>query len=551
MGRSLSLGLTAAGFACLLAWGLGHASADLWWDEIISLSQYALVGFARTVTTYPDPNNHILLNLLDNAVTRVLGTRDLYQLAAHPGPLRWVQWIVAAGTGIYVLRTGRRFFAPPTGALALVYLVTSLPYLNFSMQLRGYNLSQFFAAGLVHHVWSAEERSSRRHLGATTLMAFGLLYTVPSNAYFLLAVALSIGYRLVRPRDASRTAGAFLRRPGAGVLAAVAAGAALAFLAYLPVLHTLLDNRFVDVGPGERTFVLTRRLPQVVLHLVSYRYALIAVALAGFFLAWRRRGDLRGSGRAANLLALLVLPFLFSFLRNDAPFERTFLVLAPVLALTLAASTLWFVETVTASRRWRSALVAAAAVYALATLAFAVDHVQRRLEDNLEKGIREQNLLASFYQHHGFRPSLVAARLTEAEGRVSAPILLVDELDRVSLSLYLQARGLACTSLVRLSPRAEGGEATHIGLFEKSHGRGEDPEYFRAGLSLPETRENDRLTPVLTVAETYEPAPRYYVVTAFGEKNRAILETFHPGYRLEEIGPRDAHGFQCWLLTRR
>ncbi|MDP6908776.1 MAG: hypothetical protein QF371_04680, partial [Flavobacteriales bacterium] len=93
--------LLAIGLVPLLHWMFGHLHQDGWWDELISLKDYALVGFQTTMTSYPEPGNHILFNLFDNVLSRLLGVRDFYEMLDHLWKLRLAQGILSIGTCIY------------------------------------------------------------------------------------------------------------------------------------------------------------------------------------------------------------------------------------------------------------------------------------------------------------------------------------------------------------------------------------------------------------------------------------------------------------------
>jgi len=545
MNRSLSLGLSIAAALCLLLWGFYYSSFDLWGDEIISLKDYALAGFTTTVTTYLDPNNHILLNLLNNAVSDLLGIRNLYQAMDQVPLFRWLQWGVSLGTCLYVLLMGKKFFSPSAGVLSLVFLVTCLPFLNFSMQLRGYGLSMFFAAALAYHAWSAEERRSWRNLALVSVTAFGILYVIPSNAYFAFALGVLLTWRALWPVDESEKGRSFWLRRGTWVVAALSSGALLALLAYSPVLRDLFNNRFVEASPDDRMFILARRLPQVALNLVSFRYLVIPIALGGFFFALRKRDHrLPGSERAAPLIGLLLFPFLFSFFRNDEAFQRTFIFLAPLFSLALGAGVAWCLQNSVGRVRVRDLLTGVVAVYAFGTLAFAHITVQGRLQENLRSGIREQTILANYYQLGGFHPSRVAMELAMVHEDRPGPVLLVDGLDPVSLTYYLMKEDLNSTSILSLRPAGQGESGTHIGLFQKSQGRGEELTFFRSEIHLEdELQGGDQLTPSLVVAKAYEPSDLYYVVTAFYEKNRDLFRTLYPSLGMETVF--ELEGFAC------
>ncbi|MFC2176699.1 hypothetical protein ACFLR1_07025, partial [Bacteroidota bacterium] len=93
-----SLVLAAIGLIPLLHWMWSHVQQDAWWDELISLKNYALVTFSTTATSYPEPGNHILFNHFNNALSRLIGERDFYDMLDQLWKLRLAQGILAIGT---------------------------------------------------------------------------------------------------------------------------------------------------------------------------------------------------------------------------------------------------------------------------------------------------------------------------------------------------------------------------------------------------------------------------------------------------------------------
>ncbi|MCJ7628264.1 MAG: glycosyltransferase family 39 protein [Longimicrobiales bacterium] len=549
MNRFIYSGLVAATALCLVFWGLYYSSFDLWGDELVSMKDYALANFKTIVTIYPGPNNHVLFNLLNNAVSDLWGIQDIYQAMDRVPLFRGIQWLIAVGTCLYVFLMGKRFFSTSAGVISIVFLVTCLPFLNFSMQLRGYCLSMFFAAGLTYHTWLAEETPSWKQLVLVSLMAFGMLYAVPSNAYYAFAMSFLVAWRTAWPTNAAETGKSLFRRRGTLVTAALASGAILALLAYSPILGDLFNNRFVQASPGDRMFILTRRLPQVVLSLISFRYLIVPIALGGFYFALRKSDDRPpGSEKSILLIGLLGVPFFISFFRNDEAFQRTFIFLAPISSLTLGAGTVWFLQSTVVRNLRRDLFAVCVAIYAFGTLGFAHVTVQEHLKENLRSGIKAQNLMENYYQLRGFRPSRLAVGLAEIHRGRAGPILLVDDLDPVSLSYYLLAEDLTSTSILSIRSAGEGESGTHIGSFQKSLGRGKDLTFFESSIHLSnDLEEGNRLTPALVVAESMEPSDMYFLITAFPEKNRALFQGLFPSFLLETV--IESEGFSCFRIS--
>lgn len=618
----LLLGLALGG---LLAWGVRTAHTDLWWDEITSFEGYVLPGLHTVATSYVEPNNHVLFNLLDGVLVRLLGIGDLDGVMENVAVFRWVQWFLALAAVAYVGMTAHRAWGMTAGALAALLLVTTLPFLGTSMQLRGYNLGILGTAGILYHAsalfgspppLAPGERSSRprtatagtqstslstsapggrswwpgmaasrarfrgllpgrlgQHAGGVALFTFVILYTVPSHLYFVIALG-AVGIVVLLRELRTQSGRSLLHRPtrvhgdaadaapagghegssglpvsreswavpAQGLLAALVFGAGLAVLAYAPILGDVLDNRFVSRAPTDRFFVFSTRFLPVLDHLTSYRYALLVLALAGLATV---RGGVRGDGRLAALLALLVLPFVVAFLQNAAPFERTFAHLAPVLALLLAGSI-----RVTAETFWPrrpsvgDAFFLGIGLYAAVTAVFAWPHVEGRLTAQFRSGDHgEQNLLANSYLARTFRPGDLAIWLAAEQARHPGPVLLAYEADRVATASYLRRHGVASYALIDLAPAdpAIAGEGmTHTASFQRMR-PGEAPLYFGAHLHLPGLLARDRLSPILQAVHRYDPAPRYYLATDFPAWLARLPALLPAGWEAEMA--RETEGF--------
>jgi hypothetical protein len=245
---------------------------------------------------------------------------------------------------------------------------------------------------------------------------------------------------------------------------------------------------------------------------------------------------------------LLLLPFVFSFLRNDEAFQRTFLFLAPIVALALGAGATWCLKGFVGRLQTRAILTLFVAAYAFGTLGFAHVTVQTKLEENLRSGVKEQNLLSNYYQFRGFRPSRVAREVAGLHREAPGPILLVDELDPVALGYYLLDQHLNSMAMLYVTADRPGGRGTHIALYQRAQVSDGELTSYQVSLSLADRlEEGNLLTPALVIAEGNEPSDRYYVVTAFPEKNENLFRTLFPSLGLETVF--EFEGFACLRIT--
>ena len=562
--------LIAIGLLPLLHWMYGHLNQDAWWDELISLKDYALVGFGTTVTAYPEPGNHILFNLFDNLISRIIGVRDFYEMLDHIWKLRLAQGIFALGTCIYTLLTVRRFFGEKYAALAVVFLASCIPFLNFSLQLRGYNMSMFFVAMVIYHCWTFLETRKPSSLILTGIASFLLLYTVPSNVYFLFGLALVTlldwwrNYRAdgkvaedasskKEKRKKTKSPGLF-SYPHIYVLTAIGIGTVACFGAYQPVMDALTDNRFVSKSPGDRYAVLNSVFPKVVAALFSNRWLLLVPVLGSIFFRIIKMKTGPERGKLGSVLILFLLPFVFLFIHDKAPFQRTFVHLAPVFAILLAGSTAIFLDALNIKESYKKMIVSVLALYCMGNYFYENREVNAHLDKNLQRNKREQNIYHAFFLADNFRPHHAVKEFLTLND-TNAAILLLDELDRVSYLYYLEKYDLVSYAMIKVQPRnveAQGRTFSHVGMYQRSNGKGEKVSFQQIPANLSEkNRKYNSYMLLVNIVEQMERGRDLYLFTGFPRKAEKAMDMFFEGryravrlndegfanlYRLERVG---------------
>jgi hypothetical protein len=533
------VGATAVAAPCLW-WGGKYLGQDLWWDEITSLIYYSLQPFRETVNHLESTNNHIFFNLVINAFTRLIGERDFYVLMERVAVLRGLQLAFAAVAVYFTYRIGSKFLSPGAGLAAAIVLVTTVPFLNFMEQLRGYSLSMMLVVVILHQVWSYEERGRTRHLAAILVAVFCLVYTVLSNAYFVLALGVVQALISLRP-------GA--RRKSLRILLTLALAGVFLALAYAPVWDDFrqVHARMLGLPPPYRTFVLQERLPGVLSGFVSFRYALPVLFLAGAaLLARRSRSEV---ARFTQLLVLLLLPFGVSFLRNEQPYDRTFVHLVPIFALAMgealaALACSW-------PRLARRPLVAAILlyVYCVATLAYAHQAIQGRLRADLTTGRRDQDILYNYYQSAVFTPEADTRRFAARMAGARRPVIGVDDVDRFATSFHfnrLEVTYFTTVSIDELGAGAEG-KTRFLGTYWRTNGRQSWPPLTHTKLEfeLPRDLESKEFHTLYSLLRQKgvirERDPDCYVVTAFPERFLAAMGRSFPQIRLERLSDRTSY----------
>jgi hypothetical protein len=545
---SVALGAAAVALPWLF-WGLKYLGQDLWWDEITSLIYYSLQPFKETVNHLESTNNHIFFNLVINAFTRVIGERDFYALIDRLPLLRGLQLAFAAVTVLFTYRIGSKFLAPGTGLLAAIVLVTTVPFLNFMEQLRGYSLSMMFVVLVLYHLGCYEDTERKRHLLWVVLGVFCLVYTVLSNAYFVLGLGAIYALQWLRVPG--------LRRVSLRILITLAIAGCLLALAYAPVWDDFRQvyARTLGAAPPYRTFVLRERLPDVLYGFMSFRYALPILFLAGsFFLVrgFRRPEAADRSGarselyRFTQLNVLLLLPFGVSFLRNELPFDRTFIHLVPILALVVGVAIQALVRSLTFLRPRPLVAPIALYIYCIATLVYAHHNIQGRLLEDLTTGTRDQDILYNYYLSDHFTPDADTRRYAALLAQARRPVIGVDDVDRFTTSFHFNRFDVPYFVTVSIDEvrAGAGGQTRYLGTYWRTNGKQSWPPLTHTELEfeLPADAEGKEFRTLYALLRQKgvlrDRNPDCYVVTAFPDRFVSIVGRAHPQLRLERLSDR-------------
>jgi hypothetical protein len=312
-------------------------------DELLSVTKYQARGLRYTLTTYEEPNNHILFNALSSLLPEPGSAAPLRARAIS---------IVAVGTLLGLLGVWAWRRLGPLEAALLIALFAGNPILlGLWLGARGYGLMALFA-GLAAITFLEWERT-RRPAALALLAGAAVLgsWTVPT---FLLFAAPLLALT-------------FFLRPGLATLGAGLASAGLLVLVQAPVLGAMrrsLGSYSVDWGgdfasPAAALRVLRLSLlPRIGADIGDGLGGLLAFALALLvLLAWRRH---REAGRAPLFLAVAGATCLALCLFLKSPVLRsTAFVVVPIAVAGATAGSL-LLRSLPAMRPPAAAFIAAA-----------------------------------------------------------------------------------------------------------------------------------------------------------------------------------------------
>ncbi|HAD13809.1 MAG TPA: hypothetical protein DCF33_15390 [Saprospirales bacterium] len=413
-----------------------HASEALWNDEIYTLEKFVFKGIGTVLTDYHVPNNHILSNVFYCFWTTITAVDSIGELLEHPWLIRLMPLAFSMITLWLVYRAGIQIGGHSAGWLSVLVLLSGVTFQAYAFQVRGYALSMTASAAISALIlqWAAGKPLARLQQLGLALSVLVLLYTLPSNLYFW---AAAIGSCVITQAVFSRTEGikAFLLLFGLLV-----AGAALAVVAYLPVMDQMQNSEYFAAGKsfqGEHF----QKFGLVFSHFFSGRWLLLPVLIAGTYLGWRQGNVLRK--QFGWLYLVLLLPFLFSALRGDMPPERIYLVLLPVFSLLVAASIHVSFSQLQAS--YKTLAYSLLLLYSAFSYGLGVYQVRKYLREGMDQENHYYPGLNHNYYQHYFNPNAEYDLFRKKFGTNQQ--LILESSEQHDMPVYLQHKKQAFVPL--------------------------------------------------------------------------------------------------------
>lgn len=414
---------------------------DFWNDELYTLEFFTLCSLSHTLTDYHVPNNHIFFNLLNNLYLKCLGISQWNLLLEAPAKLRCLPFFYGIATCWLTFRLTRITASAKAGIVAVVILITSIPFHHFVLQIRGYGLSMLLLMVVLNFLVDYRRTRRSKSWWGIIITAALLFYTIPSNIYYLLGTAGGLSIILI----------VHYRRRGVSIqqlwqqswalqsLVALVFGIVIALLFYSPVFTEVFANEYVQAGSpfawGKLRFLSWHTASSF----LSSRWVLI---LAGVGFGWTYWKESCREPIIVVLFAIAIAPFLLVFLRGDSPPFRMFVVLMPVFAILIAISFWYLVDGVSARWQWLGIVVCIG--YCILVFEEEKRNCAATILQNIKQGHRAQNLYHQYYSYH-YQPRLDALAFRQTYDDLGAkPVVrwgceprgIINYLDDQGIELY-------------------------------------------------------------------------------------------------------------------
>ncbi len=463
-------GLAAAGglaLACLpfFYWLAGYLNLDFWYDEVFSLTHFIFAPWLTTLTDYTSANNHIFFEILSRLYLSALNIRDLSTALDHPAEVRALMLVYTALTLVVTAAIGFKYFNRRVAVLAVLGLTTTLPYLNDAVQFRGYSLSLLLTALVVYFLLAHLRHPQWKTSLALGAVSTALIYTVPTNAYFIGGAILLLGAASViharKAQASGQPASGWLRpamaSPEGITLLVLVAASLLAGLLYLPALRNLLHYGIQHSGA---IYSLKTRLllaPRTLAYFLSYRYLLLLGVILGLAVAVQRKSH-GYLVQSLSLIFVIGFPFAVHFLAGFEPVDRIFSLLMLPFVFLIALSLDYLLSAFPILIRWQGWLIGLVILYCQATLAFAIGVRNTQLLADIHQGHTSQNINDNYFQAF-YGPSQLIAVYHDAYQKASDPLVILYYGDNLATPAYLANENIpaikvAEASQVPLTPSA-------------------------------------------------------------------------------------------------
>ena len=399
----------------------GWATADLWYDEVLTLRLFVLPkeSLGAIFRDYCIANNHFL-----NSAIAWLWLKLPFVNIGSELSLRLPSILFACGTLLIIALYWQKWVGAKLANMMAFLFALSPVFAAFAYQLRGYSLAMFLATAAVSAAYARHLRTSWRNGSALFIFSLLLPFTMPSAGMVggALTIALFFGHdwRLFSWANIRRALPCFL-------------GTALGCAYYLTIWEQFQYAR-IDAGgwtSGIEAFC----------HIVGPFALHLGVFLAGFLtLACKRlriqTNETDKSARFAWFLtcaSLLIIVALLSLpsASGRVPFPRVFLVLLPIFSFAAALLAHHSKLELLSSRALFAAVALPAVVIILTTNAINRYMLSHRMTP-------PQNLLVQYYRGQSPASALLyrLQQLQENDTIPAEPQIVVSPYDAPAIEYY-------------------------------------------------------------------------------------------------------------------
>ena len=379
-----------------------HINRDFWNDKIYSLKYFTFVTIRDIVFDYHNSNNHIFFNLINNIYLKIIKIETISELFESPYKLRLLPFTYSLFTLYFLYQLSKKIYSKNIALLTIAILITTIPFFNFSMQIRGYGLSTLLLVLVVYFSFTYLNSQLKKHLYLIIIFTALFFYTIPSNIYYILSLIvlffiyfLKSEYRTIKNKSYQQ----ITNNVNFKILYSLIIGVSISILFYLPVFNDVFFNDFVQNTPPNSMYAeLKTYIVKVFSRMNSNRWTLFFLCLFGFTIKLFK--DKKIELKTLFFIGLFLFPFLMMFLRKDYPPLRIFVVIAPIFALIIAIGISHFWSIIDKKRKYFIVFFTLLFLYLSFNFNSEYKHIKQQILKDIHQSKRSQDLYAQYHKFY-------------------------------------------------------------------------------------------------------------------------------------------------------
>ncbi len=395
---------------------------DLWNDEIYTFKYFILRPYSTIITDYHAPNNHVLMNLFYKAYISLLNINNLTAVLESPGKLRLLQLIFSLLTILYFYKAASSYFNQNVALLSALVLITTIPYCNFSLQIRGYNLSAMFFMMIFYYLKKYIDNPRILYFIAIAILSACMMYTMPSNIYYIISFLLFPCILFTLRKSKISLFPHYKISVLASVFFVFVTGILLSFIFYYPVFDKVFSNSYVQYSPF--SMINLKLFPFRVTR--SFNSGRDILFVAAFLISATAIKKVIPFFQSLILLGCLyVVPFLLSFILGNSTPIRVFVILSPVYALIVGFVLFIVWEMIAKYKIKQEMFFGLLSILFLSNLYYQYKKVDQKLLSIIETtGNQSMTLVHNYFLAH-FQPRKEIRQIQANTSFNQLPILII------------------------------------------------------------------------------------------------------------------------------
>ncbi len=418
---------------------LTRINEDFWNDELYTLQHFTFTSLATTVSDYHVPNNHILFNFINNLYLRIIQIDSLSLLLEQPWTLRLIPFSYAMLTGFFTYKIGLRLVNKWVARYALLFLITSIPFYYFSLQIRGYGLSILLLTVLAYFILKQLEKQSKSNLLWIIMSSAAAVYTLPFNIYPILGVLLGLSILAVNDYQKLQQ----INRQTLKIILVICSGLGLALVLITPIFKDVFFNEYVKSGKQFDLDSFLNGGQFIFESLISRRFYVAVLATIGLILLLVKLNRL--TFKLVFLATIIITPFIIVFIRGDNAPSRLYVVMIPLLSIIAATGINKLVEIIPIKSILKHTFsLALIGTYCFVSFSGHRTHTEELTLSDIKELRRSQNINCNFYTEN-YQP-LKAVTAFKSNYSLNPFPVLIYGCEPYGISFYLEKENIPYTS---------------------------------------------------------------------------------------------------------